>query len=315
MKVSALTNPGPVQLNPRAAMLGAENAILSGANTSYYVPDYEGSLSIKSVISGSATWEAGGRRFVVHENSYLILNDRQCYTMTIDSARPVRTFCLFFRRGFVEDAYNSIATPEARLLDLGPEPPTPQLNFLEKLETSLSPLPRLLSRLRSAVFSPSVSSDAIDDSFYHIARAMINEHQNGEMAASRLPAMRASTRQELYRRILRGRDHLLSSLDRPVRLSETAREACLSPYHFHRTFTEFFGETPQRYLTRHRLQKAASMLSATDCSITDVCLESGFESLGSFSTAFHRQFGMSPREFRHRHKFSKMEEVIGPHLE
>ncbi len=92
-------------VNPRDATLGAENAILTGADRRYHVPDYEGCLSVKSVVAGSAAWEAGGRRFAVHENSYLILNDRQRYTMTIDAAREVTTFCLFFKRGLVEDVF------------------------------------------------------------------------------------------------------------------------------------------------------------------------------------------------------------------
>jgi AraC-like DNA-binding protein len=115
---------------------------------------------------------------------------------------------------------------------------------------------------------------------------------------AKLPAARAATRSELYRRLLRGRDFLLSSLDARVRLKEAAREACLSPYHFHRAFRQVFGETPHRFLLRQRLARAASLLRHRDMSVTDVCLETGFESLPSFSTLFRRHFGVAPRDFR-----------------
>jgi hypothetical protein len=93
-------------INPPGRTLGTENAILSGYGTQYHVRDFEGCLSLKSVVQGSADWETDGRRFVVHQDCYLILNDRQHYTITIDSPKRVRTFCLFFERGFVESSHD-----------------------------------------------------------------------------------------------------------------------------------------------------------------------------------------------------------------
>jgi AraC-like DNA-binding protein len=110
---------------------------------------------------------------------------------------------------------------------------------------------------------------------------------------------------EVYRRLLRGRDFLLSSLPQPIHLKDIASEACLSPFHFHRAFRHAFGETPHGYLTRLRLERAARLLRGTELSVTDVCLASGFESLPSFINLFRRRFGLSPG------KFSKIEEAKG----
>src|ERR1700683_4849930 len=99
--------------NPVQNILGIENAILSGTSSRHYVPDYETPLSIKTVAAGSVAWETPGRRYVVHENTYLVLNDGQRYSMTMDSHAPSTTFCIFFRRGFVEAvsrAHNSCVT-------------------------------------------------------------------------------------------------------------------------------------------------------------------------------------------------------------
>jgi AraC-like DNA-binding protein len=85
-----------------------------------------------------------------------------------------------------------------------------------------------------------------------------------------------------------------------VRLSEVARQACLSPSHFHRRFREVFRETPNQYLQRKRLEHAGRLLERDDFSVTDVCLETGFESVTSFSGLFRRSFGCSPREYRQR---------------
>ncbi len=285
-------------INPPGEALGSANAILTGSGKDYFVPNFEGCLSIKTVVFGSAVWEAGGRRFQVHENTYLILNDRQRYTITIDSASNITTFCLFFERGFVEDVFRATAKPAAELLQSPVHANLSPLHFFEKLESQDSPVLARIRKLRERLMRKERSSLTLQDDFYSVASAMVREHQNTASAISKLPALRPSTRQELYKRLLRGRDALLSSLDAKVALRDVARAACLSPYHFHRAFSRAFGLTPHQYLTRHRLERAAYLLRRSDRSVTEICFEAGFESPGSFSTLFRRHFGRSPREFR-----------------
>lgn len=83
-----------------------------------------------------------------------------------------------------------------------------------------------------------------------------------------------------------------------VGLSQAAQGACLSPFHFHRQFVRAFGQTPHAFATGRRLDEARRLLLTTDLPVGEVVLEVGYESLGSFSTRFAREFGLSPREFR-----------------
>ncbi len=80
-----------------------------------------------------------------------------------------------------------------------------------------------------------------------------------------------------------------------------ARAAKLSPAHFSREFRREFGESPHRYLLMRRLERAASLLRTTDRSVADICLTVGLRSVGSFTTSFHRTFGMTPTEYRAAH--------------
>jgi len=285
-------------VNPPGTLIGEENVVLTGTNNRYFVPEFEGCLSIKTVVRGSALWEAGGRVFKVHENCYLTLNDRQRYTLTIDSLRNATTFCLFFERGFVEDVLRATTTPVAALLD-APQPGR-QLSvpFAQKLEPGDDRVMAMVRDLNTRIGGGPMMRSEWDERFLRIGASLIWEHQNAAAAVAKLPAARAATRSELYRRLLRGRDFLLSSLDARVRLKEAAREACLSPYHFHRAFRQFFGETPHEFWLRQRLGRAASLLRRGDLSVTDICLETGFESLPSFSALFRRRFGVAPRDFR-----------------
>jgi AraC-like DNA-binding protein len=102
---------------------------------------------------------------------------------------------------------------------------------------------------------------------------------------------------DTFRRLCRGRDLLASEYQSRVLLQQAAREACLSEFHFHRLFRATFGETPHDFLTRLRMDHARQML-ASEYTVTDVCLEIGYESLGSFSSKFHAYHGQSPIEFQ-----------------
>src|SRR5262249_44019123 len=65
-----------------------------------------------------------------------------------------------------------------------------------------------------------------------------------------------------------------------------------------RLFRATFGETPHEFLTRLRIDKAKELLIVADRSVTDICLDVGFSSLGSFSTLFARHVGASPVAYR-----------------
>jgi len=102
---------------------------------------------------------------------------------------------------------------------------------------------------------------------------------------------------DTFRRLCRGRDFLADEYQSRILLAQAAREACLSEFHFHRLFRCTFGETPNHFITRLRMERAKHML-ASGRSVTEVCFEIGYGSLGSFSSKFRTQFGRSPIEFQ-----------------
>src|SRR5438270_11468972 len=97
--------------------------------------------------------------------------------------------------------------------------------------------------------------------------------------------MRAMGRavEEVNRRMLRARDAMDRTYAEPLDVPSLAGIACVSEAHFIRTFRATFGETPHRYLQRRRVERAMSLLRETDRSMTDICLDVGFTSLGTFS--------------------------------
>jgi len=104
-----------------------------------------------------------------------------------------------------------------------------------------------------------------------------------------------SYRSRAVERVIRA---MHESLGEPLSLRGMARIALLSPYHFNRVFRQITGIPPFQFLTALRLEAAKRLLFTTQRSVTDVCFDAGYNSLGSFITRFTHLVGQSPRHLR-----------------
>ena len=102
------------------------------------------------------------------------------------------------------------------------------------------------------------------------------------------------------RRLLRARDAMDRCYAEPLDVPTLARIAHVSEAHFIRSFRATFGETPNRYLQRRRVERAMFLLRTTDESVTDICMNVGFSSLGTFSRVFRDIVGEPPSAYRRR---------------
>jgi transcriptional regulator GlxA family with amidase domain len=102
------------------------------------------------------------------------------------------------------------------------------------------------------------------------------------------------------RRMLRARDAMDRSYAEPLDVPALARIAHVSEAHFIRTFRATFGETPNRYLQRRRVERAMFLLRSSEQSVTDICMAVGFSSLGTFSRVFAEIVGEPPSVYRRR---------------
>lgn len=109
---------------------------------------------------------------------------------------------------------------------------------------------------------------------------------------------------DLHERLWRARRYIDECYDLPLDLTEISKQACLSRYHFLRLFRDTFETTPHQYLIQRRIEKAKELLRLRGLSVTDVCFEVGFQSLGSFSSLFRRCVGDAPISYRKRERES-----------
>lgn len=92
----------------------------------------------------------------------------------------------------------------------------------------------------------------------------------------------------------------MSTPEQPLAIRDIAREAGISPFHFIRQFEALFGQTPHQFRIQSRLDRAKLLLATRQFSVTDVCMEVGFSSLGSFSDLFARRVGSTPSDYQRR---------------
>src|SRR5260370_4920045 len=87
-------------------------------------------------------------------------------------------------------------------------------------------------------------------------------------------------------RLRKAKDRMDREFDQPLDVPAVARSAAMSTGHFSRSFRAAFGESPYSYLMTRRIERAMTLLRRGDLSVTEVCLEVGCASLGTFSARF-----------------------------
>lgn len=292
----------PQYLFPAHAKFGEDNLVLHASARRHVIENFAGPLSIKSVLRGEVDWIVDGRHLQVDPNTFLVLNEGQAYSMNIDSIRPVETCCVFFHSGFVEQIARDATTALAPSLE-SPWKPPPDLEFLSRLhsDTKRTILPRMwsLARRCSLQFQPS----SFEEDFLILSEKLLLLYREIKSQISRVPAAKASTREELFRRLQTAKEYLHSNMHQRISLDDVSREACVSRYHLHRAFKQVFRSTPHMYLTKIRLERAHSLLQ-TGHGALETAQALGFESPSAFTRLFRAHYGSPPS------KISKIGQAI-----
>ena len=114
--------------------------------------------------------------------------------------------------------------------------------------------------------------------------------------------------EDFNRRLLRARDAMDRAYAEPLNVRAVAAVAHVSEAHFIRSFHAVFGETPHRYLQRRRVERSMFLLRETERSVTNICFDVGFSSLGTFSRTFREIVGETPSGYRTGHG-----PIVAPH--
>ena len=276
--------------------LWQKNAVLNGRNSYYVTDEVEGTLSVKTMLSGRGNWITPNGRHSLEEGSYLILNRGQRYSVNIRTRELSETFCAFFRPGYVESVADAARREPAGLLEFSHK--TTETSFYERVNPADEFVWPALSRLRAAVRRGLESELESDDLMIGLALGLLKANQAARTEALQLDISSESTREEIFRRLNMARDFMFANLSASLDLATISSAASLSPFHFHRLFKRAYKETPHEFLTRLRLAKAKRLLASSDKPLTEVAWYVGFEGPASLSKVFKRTTGVTPLQFR-----------------
>lgn len=262
-------------------------------------PDIRGPLSLFLNVRGTSFLTANGHRAQVGTDTFFITNAEQYYTLDVPDA-ATETFNIHLGHALAETAFRDLTTAPDRLLDVDPAavPGTP-VHFFNQLYPRDAAFDAAVARL--AAGRDLLNRDPLgrDELLLGLLPPLLAHRAEVLAQVARLPAARASTRYEVYRRLRRAVDFLHAHFADEVSLDELAVVACLSKYHFVRLFRAALGCTPFEYRRQLRLRHARHLLADTTLPVGEVALWVGFTSDAAFCRAFYRATGAWPQAWRH----------------
>jgi AraC-like DNA-binding protein len=229
------------------------------------------------VAAGIFQYRSAGGRELLTPGSLLLANAAQNFECRHEHATGDR--CLSFAYDpeyfgrLVADAAGSTSNPKFAVLRLPP---------MRALSATIT---RAAAGLAGATVSWEELSLQLAAQAVRLARGLPNYGSSPPMALAR---------------VARSLRTIESHSEDKLSLSDLAREARLSPYHFLRTFARLTGMTPHQYVLRARIRKAATRLLTESAKVLDIAFDCGFGDVSNFNRAFRTEFGISPRVYRRR---------------
>jgi AraC-like DNA-binding protein len=252
----------------------------------------------------------GRGRIVVDEDAFLILNPGTVYATRIRSAADVFSLSIHFADALVADVLGWLDDGSERLREPG-ERTAASRRFAEHLrmhDRLVSPVLRYL-----LLVGQEDDCDALwyEEQLSFLLERLLASHEAERHRVSHLRAVRARTRHEIHRRIMRATDFMLSHYEAALELRAMAEVACLEKHHFLKLFTMVHGMTPFEFLRRKRVAVALRLLRQTDLPHGEIARRAGLGTRHTLLRALKEFTGSSPQEY----KRTTTDDVCGWHGE
>lgn len=260
-------------------------------------PDIEGPYSLFLNLKGSSRVAAEGQWTVLKDDSYLLTNQQQNYSLLLDSNKePTETFNIHFGDAFTQEALHSLLLNEQQLLD-NPEIHTPlSFQFSNRSHYRDTQFNQYIERLRqhSVCYAPNHFEEDLYALFSYLCRKQQKEHR----ALLGIGVQKKSTRKELELRLNKAVNLMHEAYASSLSLDMLASTACLSKFHFLRLFKQVFGVSPNHYLQQVRLARTHTLLTQTSLSLADIANQVGLQNASSLSRLVSQHTGKAPSQLR-----------------
>jgi len=282
---------------------GFPSVIINTSVRECFRPDIKGPVSFFLNIRGNSFCSIDRQTTRIDEDNYFVSNRSQLYTLQVQEGfGATETFNIHFGDFFSESVLNSLITPTDRILEAGTEKQLSPFLFFNQLHRRDATFNGLIQSVMTSYKETGFNKLRFEEQLIALMSYHLQHHRSIAEIVNNLPPVRRSTRIEVYKRLSRAMDVLLSCFCGDISLDQLATEACLSKYHFLRLFRRAFGLSPYQFIQHLRLEKARVLLADSTISITDLADLLGFDNSQSFSRLFYQRMGLYPTQYRLRSK-------------
>lgn len=260
-------------------------------------------LSVRWVRSGSYAFEIEGRNYLLQPGNFLVVGSGQTYNSAVDRQVMTESLSVSFNWRILADVLSAVKGGKHEwLLDnpFSEEGARLQINFFTDLNFPNAEIKSLLDGFSAQIaYGKNPQQTLLDESFYHLMERLVFMQNQVRSEIKQIPSAKRATREELYRRVKRARDFIRANYNEELKIESIASVACLSPFHFLRSYKAAFDITPHQEMLNARLEKAVRLMSKEKNNFTlgRIATDSGFQNLSSFSKAFLQTFKVSPSKF------------------
>ena len=257
---------------------------------SKFIP--ETSLTVLTNLSGNASCLVDGRPYTLCPSTYLIVNPYQQLSYTIHGTGVTEAVNIHMNFSWFRQASSYYSG-----------------NWFGQEETDKHSIPVFYNELqyKDPLFQSAIhhllqasGNEALEERQSELFAILIHQYSAYRNRLKRLPVKKPGTRTDVYRRLSIAKDILYSSYAQPLSMEVLCREIGMSQFHFIRLFTWCYGSSPYRMLRMVRLTKATELLASSGYSIYEIAALTGFEESNSFISAFKKEYGMPPGQYRNK---------------
>lgn len=273
------------------------NIIFNTVSSYSYCHNHMGCLSLKTILSGEEWYTINNRRIAIRPGQFLILNDDQNYSCSIDTHDKVRGISVFFKKEFASAVFRDAMNTEQAMLD---SPFTSDEKPLEFFQTLNAIQPDLQQQLITLIADLETGgyTGMTDEHLVLLLQHLIKTHKSELKRADKVAAIKPGSKKEIYKRLCVAKDLLHSTFMDAPDLNNISSTACLSVPQLIRQFKAVFQVTPYQYLIQLRLKKAAELLKFTHKPVHEITWNCGFENISAFCRAFKLAYGVQPLSYR-----------------
>jgi AraC family transcriptional regulator len=256
--------------------------------------------TLKLVVDGHAMYIVDKKSYRISQNEFLICNGDQDGIGIIDSKKEVSQFCIHFKPSLISDAFRLLTSGDHFDLDK-PMDGYPDFQLFENtynlnsslaVSTQLRPLVRLIKDGRGKEIY-------LDEEWLlNLAEAIVLNEKNIRVSLSGLHAVRHTTRNEIMKRLLIGKEYIDSNFTKNPKIADIASFACMSEFFFYRNFKFAFRTTPYQYMLDMKIGLARELMRNEKIGFAEIAELCGFPDIFTFSKAFKRKCGFAPSATR-----------------